>query len=129
MDSWRDKWLRGYQLKEIIGAGGFSVVYMAHQPTIEREVAIKAILPSYANDTEFIRRFEKEAQFIARLEHLHIVPLYDFWRDPEGAYLVMRMFKGGSIKSLLEQKGALPLSEAIKLVNQIASAPDRKSVV
>lgn len=122
MDSWRDKWLRGYQLKEIIGAGGFSVVYMAHQPTIEREVAIKAILPSYANDTEFIRRFEKEAQFIARLEHLHIVPLYDFWRDPEGAYLVMRMFKGGSIKSLLEQKGALPLSEAIKLVNQIASA-------
>ncbi len=121
-NAWRDRWVRGYQLKDILGSGGFGVVYLAHQPTVEREVAIKAVLPDYANQVEFIRRFEKEAQFIARLEHLHIVPLYDFWREPNGAYLVMRLFKGGSVKTALEQRGAFSLAAAAKLVGEIASA-------
>ena len=94
--------LKGYELRERIGAGGFGAVYKAYQSTIGREVAIKIILPGLANQPEFIRRFEGEAQIVARLEHPHIVPLHDYWRDPDGAYLVMRWLKGGSLRDTLQ---------------------------
>ena len=74
----------GYQLYDRIGVGSCGVVYRALQPAIEREVAIKIILPQIANQPEFIRRFEMEAQLVARLEHPHIVPLYDYWRERMG---------------------------------------------
>ncbi len=80
--------LKGYAIGERIGTGSFGAVYRATQISIEREVAIKVILPSYANHPDFIRRFETEAQLIAHLEHPHIVPLFDYWREPDCAYLV-----------------------------------------
>jgi serine/threonine-protein kinase len=54
--------LRGYRLRELIGAGGFGAVYRAHEPAVDREVAIKVILPEHANESGFIRRFEAEAR-------------------------------------------------------------------
>src|SRR5262245_64155573 len=69
--------IRGYALHERLGAGGFGVVYRAEQPWVGRAVAIKSILPQYANLPEFIRRFEAEAQIVARLAHPHIVPRCD----------------------------------------------------
>ena len=90
MDDLSGQTIRGYDLRRRIGAGGFGTVYLAYQPVVKREVAVKVILPERASRPEFIRRFEAEAQFVARLEHIHIVPLYDYWRDPDGAYLVMR---------------------------------------
>src|SRR5512139_4042703 len=96
------KTIKGYELHERIGSGGFGVVHRAYQTTVGREVAMKIILPRFANDPDFIRRFETEAQLIARLEHPHIVPLYDFWREPEGAYLVMRWLRNGNLRGLLE---------------------------
>ena len=77
--------IKGYQLLDLIGEGAFGTVYRAHQEFIDREVAVKIILPDYANQPDFIRRFDAEAQLVALLEHLHIVPLYDYWRDPQGA--------------------------------------------
>ena len=82
--------LRGYRLLERLGEGAFSIVYRGTQPSVDREVAIKQIRAELANRPEFIRRFEAEAHLVARLEHPHIVPLYDYWREPGGAYLVMR---------------------------------------
>ncbi len=114
--------VRGYELQRIIATGGFGVVYQAYQPVVEREVAIKVILPQYADHPTFIRRFEVEAQLIARLEHLHIVPLYDFWREPGGAYLVMRWLRGGSVRAALARRGAFSLAEASKLIDQISAA-------
>ncbi len=115
--------LKGYELLDRIGAGGFGAVYRARQTTVGREVAIKFILPAYANDLAFIRRFESEANLVARLEHPHIAPLYDFWRDPSGAYLVMRYLRGGSVSGSL-QDGAFELNAASLLLDQIASALD-----
>lgn len=112
--------IQGYELLERIGAGGFGAVYRAYQSTIGREVAVKVILPVYATQPEFIRRFEREAQLIARLEHLYIVPLYDYWRDPEGAYIVMRWLRGGSLTAAL-QEGAFDLESASLLLDQVAA--------
>ena len=113
--------IKGYKLQDLIGEGAFGAVYRADQEVIEREVAVKIILPEYAGRPDFIRRFESEAQMVAQLEHLHIVPLYDYWRDPEGAYLVMRLMKGGSLEALT-QEGALPLAQVARILEQVASA-------
>jgi WD40 repeat protein/DNA-binding XRE family transcriptional regulator len=112
---------RGYELREPIGAGGFGAVYRAEQPGVGREVAVKVILPVYANRPEFIRRFETEAQIVARLEHPHIVPLYDYWREPDGAYLVMRYMRGGSLQAALAG-GPLPLETCSRTLDQLAAA-------
>ena len=113
--------LKGYELRERIGAGGFGAVHRAYQTTIGREVAIKIILPALANQPEFVRRFEGEAQLIARLEHPHIIPLYDYWRDPDGAYLVMRWMRGGSLYTVL-QNGPYDLRSAAMLLDQVTGA-------
>jgi WD40 repeat protein/DNA-binding SARP family transcriptional activator len=112
--------IKGYELRERIGSGGYGAVYRAYQPAVGREVAIKVILPEYANHPDFIRRFEAEAQLVARLEHPFIVPLYDYWRDPGGAYLVMRWLPL-SLRDRL-QRGPLTLAEVSRLVEQISSA-------
>ncbi len=113
--------VRGYDLKEEIGEGAFGTIHRAIQPGIGREVAVKVIRRRYANDPEFIRRFEAEAQTIARLEHPYIVPLYDYWRDPEGAYLVMRLLRGGNLLASLEG-GPWGVEPTLKMLDQIASA-------
>jgi serine/threonine protein kinase/DNA-binding XRE family transcriptional regulator len=113
--------LGSYELREQLGAGGFGVVYRAEQPAVGREVAIKIILPERANHPEFIRRFEAEAQLVARLEHPHIVPLYDYWRDPSGAYLVMRFVRGGSLQAAL-RRGPWALDQVARLLEQIGGA-------
>ena len=115
--------LKGYKLEERIGSGGFGAAYRAYQTTIEREVAIKIILPGYANNPDFVRRFDAEAQLVARLEHPHITPLIDYWRDPDGAYLVMRYLRGGSISHAIKQD-TYELESISQLLDQIASALD-----
>lgn len=123
MENLQGRFIKGYQLEERIGIGGFGVVYRAKQTAIDREVAIKIILPDYANNPDFIRRFESEAHLIARLEHPHITPLHDFWRDPSGAYLVMRYLRGGSVRHSL-RTGSYELNSISQLLDQIAAALD-----
>ena len=91
--------LRGYQLDEVIGEGAFSLVWRGTQPSLGRNVAIKQIRAELANQPDFVRRFETEAQTVASLEHPFIIPLYDYWREPDSAYLVMRYVGGGSLES------------------------------
>ncbi|HEY44727.1 MAG TPA: protein kinase [Anaerolineae bacterium] len=121
MDDLSGKEIRGYKLIERIGEGGFGVVYRAEQPAVDREVAIKVILPEYADHPEFVRRFEVEARMVAKLEHPHIVPLYDYWRDEEGAFLVMRWLRGGSLVDALKS-GPLGVEAAGRLLEQLSEA-------
>ncbi len=113
--------IKGYELRDCLGEGGNGAVYRAYQASVKRDVAIKMILPAIANQPDFIRRFEAEAELVARLEHLHIVPLYDYWRDPDGAYLVMRWLKGGTLRDMLKI-GALKLETALQVTDHITSA-------
>ncbi len=113
--------VKEFQLAEQIGSGGFGVVYRAVQPSVQRDVAVKIILPRFANHPAFIRRFEAEAHLVARLEHPHIVPLYDYWREPNAAYLIMRLLRGGSLDQLLQQ-GPLPLDVFQQMGQQVGQA-------
>jgi hypothetical protein len=112
--------IRGYEVRERLAAGRISVVYRAFQPTVGREVAVKVIRPEYANHPSFVRRFESEARTVAGLEHPHIVSLYDYWRDADGAYLVMPLMAGGSLAD--KNLGALPLDRVAEMIGQVGSA-------
>ena len=114
--------IKGYEFGELLGQGGFGVVYRAYQSVVSRDVAVKVVSPKYANEPEFIRRFESEAQVVARLEHPHIVPLYDFWREPDSTCLVMRFLRAGSLRDLLEQQGLPDIELTAKVLDQVGSA-------
>jgi serine/threonine protein kinase len=88
--------LGSYELVEEIGKGGMATVFRAHQPSVNRDVAIKLIRQSIADSPEAVQRFQREARLIARLEHIHILPVYDFDGSHDPPYIVMRLLKGGS---------------------------------
>jgi DNA-binding SARP family transcriptional activator/ABC-type glycerol-3-phosphate transport system substrate-binding protein len=113
--------VRGYELRDELGEGSYGVVYRAYQPAVGREVAIKVIRPELANDPSFIRSFEAEAQLVARLEHPHILPLYDYWREPDAAYLVTRLMGRGNLGDVIESS-ALGFDRAAKVIQQISGA-------
>ena len=113
---------RGYVLHELIGRGGYGDVYRSTQPGLHREVAVKAIRAEYADRPSFVRRFEAEAQMVARIEHPHVVPLYDFWRDAGAAYLVFRFLRGGSAERSLVATGPWTLEKVDRLVQEIGGA-------
>ena len=121
----RGRNIRGYQLHEKIGDGAFATVYRGMQPRSDRDVAVKAVRRELADDrTTSSRRFETEARLVARLEHPHIVPLYDFWREPGGAYLVFatsRWHPGTT--ALILQPPRRP-AEAREMVAQIRTVID-----
>lgn len=114
--------LRGYVLRDVIGEGSFGTVYRATQPHIARDVAVKVVRRELADDRAFIHRFEAEARLVARLEHPHIVPLYDFWREPGGAYLVFRLLRGGTAEQALVSTGPLDLPSVTRLLEQVGGA-------
>ncbi|MCU1430569.1 MAG: putative Calcium/calmodulin-dependent protein kinase [Actinomycetia bacterium] len=113
---------RGYTLDEILGEGAFGTVYRSTQPGVGREVAIKVIRADLADDPAFVRSFEAEAQLVAHLEHPHIVPLYDFWREPGGAYLVFRLLRGGTAEQLARREGRCALGRVDRCVTEIGNA-------
>jgi DNA-binding XRE family transcriptional regulator len=112
---------RGYRFVTLLGTGGFGAVYRAEQTSVGRDVAIKVVHPQLANDLEFVRRFEVEAELVARLEHPHIVPLYDFWREPGAAFMVMRYLRGGSLADRM-MDGAIPAAQLLQILRQVALA-------
>lgn len=114
--------LRGYEIKSELGAGGYGAVYLAHDASVNRDVAIKMILPEHANNADFKQRFETEARLVAQLEHPHIIPLYSYWQDEQGAFLVMRLVRGGSLRDLIKKQGAVPLSQVERWLTQLSDA-------
>jgi WD40 repeat protein/DNA-binding SARP family transcriptional activator/class 3 adenylate cyclase len=118
----RGQALRAYRLLEKISEGPRGVVFRAIQPRVERDVAVKIFHEAIATDASFIRRFEQEAQAVASLEHPHIVPIYDYWREPGRAYIVSRYLRGASLRALQERGQPLERDRALRVVEQVASA-------
>ncbi len=112
-----------YQIIEPITSGGMATIYKAHQVGLDRIVAIK-ILPEYLlTQAGFLERFKIEAQAIARLDHPHILPVYDYGQFERVPYLVMKYVPGGTLKDLI-LKGPIEPHEAARLLQQVAEALD-----
>ncbi|MCP9274549.1 serine/threonine protein kinase [Mycolicibacterium arenosum] len=110
-----------YQLIELLGRGGMGEVWRAHDTTIDRVVAIKMLLPHYAQDPEFETRFRREARAAARLDDPHIVPIYDVGEIDGRLYVTMRLIKGRDLQAILAD-GPLEPVRAVRIIDQIASA-------
>ncbi|HEX2908333.1 MAG TPA: protein kinase [Phototrophicaceae bacterium] len=110
-----------YKIEGQIGQGGMATVYRAYHAKLDRRVAIKVMHQAFLQDPNFQSRFEREAQIVAKLEHSHIVPVYDY-ADHEGQpYLVMKNIEGQTLKSLLAS-GPVPPEQVLKIMGPIADA-------
>ena len=98
------------------------MVFRAIQPHVGRDVAVKVFHEQVASDPAFVLRFEPEAQAAAALEHPHIVPMYDYWREPGRAYVVSRYMRGGSLRRSMSAARQLDRDRALRIVEQVASA-------
>ncbi|MBX3086018.1 MAG: SUMF1/EgtB/PvdO family nonheme iron enzyme [Anaerolineae bacterium] len=112
-----------YQLTSILGEGGMATVYRAHQPSMKRDVAIKVIESKLARNSEFVKRFEREAQTVANLDHPHILKVFDFGQQGDLIYLAMELKTGGTLAKYNADQLLSPERVAV-LVTQIASALD-----
>ncbi len=115
------KQLGQYVIIEQIGKGGMAVVYRAHHAAMERDVAIKVMDERIANNPDFIARFDREVKLIARLQHPHILPVYDYGHTDELTFLVMRLIEGESLDSRLRRE-KLQLAPIVKIFDQVAEA-------
>lgn len=112
-----------YEIKEQIGRGGIATVFKAYHPATQRDVAIKVLSRDIAGDRSFQLRFEREARIVANLQHIHILPVFDYGQQGDTAYLVMPLITGGTLSRRL-LKGKFEPQEAAKLFRQLASALD-----
>ena len=120
-----------YEIVRELGRGGMAIVYLARDPLMDRQVAVKVLPRQFTFDPGFRSRFQREAQIVARLEHPAIVPVYDFGEFDDQPFLVMRYMAGGSLRGRLADK-PLPVTEVAGLYNRLAAGLDkahRQSVI
>ena len=111
-----------YRIINQVGKGGMATVYKAYQPSVDRYVAIKVLPSQLAESKEFAARFQQEARIIAKLEHPHILPVFDYGESEGVAYFVMRYMDAGTLKERMIEGRPLPLHEIDRLFTQLAEA-------
>lgn len=115
-------------LRRLIGRGGMGAVYLAQQTRPRRTVAVKVLMPSTFLDqkprADFLVRFRREADAVAALDHINIMPIYEYGEQGDLAYLVMPYVTGGTLRQLLEKRGKLSLAEAVPIIEQAAAGLD-----
>ncbi|MFR5966938.1 MAG: Stk1 family PASTA domain-containing Ser/Thr kinase [Oscillospiraceae bacterium] len=127
MDTNMDKYLGTmlddrYEILEVIGTGGMAVVYKAMCHRLNRYVAVKILRDDLANDEEFRKRFQTEAQAVAMLSHPNIVSVYDVSHSDGVEYIVMELIEGVTLMQYMKKKGALGWKEALHFAVQISKA-------
>ncbi|HEX7254328.1 MAG TPA: protein kinase [Gaiellaceae bacterium] len=111
-----------FELVELIGKGGMSSVYKAHDRMLERIVAIKILHPQFTADEEYVERFRREARSVAQLSHPNIVTVIDRGEDGGRQYIVFECVEGENLKQLVERTGSIPVRDALVLALQMARA-------
>ena len=115
-----------YEIAAQIGAGGMGVVYRARDSKLNRDVALKILLPAVANDPDRLARFAREAQVLAALNHTNIAQVHGFEESGEVSALVMELVEGPTLSELIaaHKPTGMPLDEIIAIARQVAEALD-----
>ena len=110
-----------YQIIEEIGQGGMATVYRARDPKLNRDVALKIIVPQLSVDRKFVQRFQREARIVAKVDHPQIVSIFDSGEYEGRPYIVMRLLNQGTLRDIIDQ-GPLPVDRVLQIVAQISDA-------
>ena len=116
--------IASYLLEEQIGQGGMAVVFRAHDERLDRTVALKILAPALAADEAFRQRFIRESRAAAAVDDPHIIPVFEAGEASGVLFIAMRWVRGGDVRSLIGQAGAMPPGRAAEIVSQVASALD-----
>jgi tetratricopeptide (TPR) repeat protein len=111
-----------YLIKQILGKGGMGIVYHAVDRKLNRDVALKVLSIGVAGDEEFRQRLVREARAAAKLNHPHIIAVYDIGAEADNCFITMEFVKGKSLRDMLGQAGKLSLSHVLRYALQIADA-------
>lgn len=113
----------GCQIIRELTRGGMSTIYLAEQKSIGREVVLKVLSSRLLGDETFMHRFAREVSTTAKLQHPHIIPIYDYGQQGKVPYIVMAYLPGGSVDDILKM-GSLSVNDAVEIVMQVAEALD-----
>jgi serine/threonine protein kinase len=111
-----------YELDELVGSGGMSSVYKAHDRLLERDVALKVLHSHFLDDAEYVERFRREARAVAQLSHPNIVTVIDRGESDGHQFIVFEYVRGENLKELVQRTGPLPTRRAVELALGIAEA-------
>jgi eukaryotic-like serine/threonine-protein kinase len=109
-----------YELEELVGTGGMSSVYRAHDRLLARKVALKVLHEHYGSDEAHVERFRREARAVATLSHPNIVSVIDRGEHEGRQFIVFEYVEGENLKRMIERRGPLPVALALELAIQIA---------
>ncbi len=109
-----------YELEEVVGHGGMSSVYRAHDSLLERYVALKVLHQQYNEDEDFVERFKREARSVAQLQHPNIVTVIDRGEEDGRQYIVFEFIDGENLKELVVRKGRLAVRDALEIAVEVA---------
>jgi tRNA A-37 threonylcarbamoyl transferase component Bud32 len=114
-----------YRLEQMLGRGGMGAVYRARDVRLDRLVAVKVVRAELLGDVAARRRFRREAQIVARLQHRSIVAVYDYGTFPDGgAYLVMELVRGEDLRRVLQREGRMEPEAALRILSSVCDAID-----
>lgn len=111
-----------YKILDVIGGGGMSNVYLAHDMILDRDVAMKILHYNFSNEQEMHRRFQREALSATSLTHPNIVSIYDVGEDGDMHYLVMEYVKGQTLKQYIQKYAPLAPTKCVNIMKQLTSA-------
>lgn len=110
-----------YKIIKVIGGGGMANVYLAHDMILDRDVAVKVLRLDFADEDEFIRRFQREAQSATSLAHSNIVNIYDVGEEGNIYYIVMEYVDGMTLKQYIQQNHPISVEKTLDIMQQLTS--------
>lgn len=113
-----------YRIEAIIGEGGFGTVYRAVDTGLDRPVALKILEPLLMRDAGWVSRFQREAQVLARLDHPHIVPIYETGEEGGRLYIAMKLIDRPDLRQVIAERAPLAWGEVLRILNPVAEALD-----
>ncbi|MFN2571256.1 MAG: serine/threonine-protein kinase, partial [Gemmatimonadales bacterium] len=113
---------KDYHVHDMLGRGGMSFVFLAQERELNRQVAIKVLPLQLMSGGDFAERFEREGKISASLDHPNIVPIFRVGASSTFLWYTMKRIRGRSLEQIIEERGGLPLSEVLNVVQQVGSA-------